>query len=77
MNGEKTFKEGEIPNDSKKEYHRFNTTIHPAVITAAAIGRVGWINNLSHSQVSEMTKGLNEQVQYFRSRPLTGRYPVI
>jgi hypothetical protein len=42
-------------------------TIHPAVITAAAIGRVGWINNLSHSQVSEMTKGLNEQVQYFRS----------
>jgi putative transposase len=24
-----------------------------------------------------MTKGLNEQVQYFRSRPLTGRYPVI
>jgi putative transposase len=35
------------------------------------------IENLSRSQVSEMTKGLNEQVQYFRSRPLTGRYPVI
>ncbi|XOQ47656.1 MAG: Mutator family transposase [Eubacteriales bacterium] len=52
-------------------------TIHPAVITAAAIGRVDWISNLSHSQVIEMTKGLNEQVQYFRSRPLTGRYPVI
>jgi putative transposase len=28
------------------------------------------IENLSRSQVSEMTKGLNEQVQYFRSRPL-------
>ena len=35
------------------------------------------IENLSRSQVSEMTKGLNEQVQEFRSRPLTGRYPVI
>jgi putative transposase len=35
------------------------------------------LRNLSRSQVSEMTKGLNEQVQYFRSRPLTGRYPVI
>lgn len=35
------------------------------------------IENLSRSQVSEMTKGLNEQVQDFRSRPLTGRYPVI
>ena len=33
------------------------------------------IENLSRSQVSEMTKGLNEQVQEFRSRPLTGRYP--
>jgi putative transposase len=35
------------------------------------------IENLSRSQVSEMAKGLNEQVQYFRRRPLTGRYPVI
>jgi len=35
------------------------------------------IENISRSQVSEMTKGLNEQVQEFRSRPLTGRYPVI
>ncbi|BAK98796.1 putative transposase [Oscillibacter valericigenes Sjm18-20] len=35
------------------------------------------IENLSPSRVSEMTKGLNEQVQDFRSRPLTGRYPVI
>jgi transposase-like protein len=34
------------------------------------------IENISRSQVSEMTKGLNEQVE-FRSRPLTGRYPVI
>jgi hypothetical protein len=24
MNGEKTFKEGEIPNDLKKEYHKFD-----------------------------------------------------
>jgi hypothetical protein len=24
MNGEKTFKKGEIPNDSQKEYHRFD-----------------------------------------------------
>jgi len=36
------------------------------------------IENLSRSQVSEMTKGLNEQVQEFRSRSLTDtRYPVI
>lgn len=35
------------------------------------------IENLSRSQVSEMTKGLNEQVQDFRNRPLPGHYPVI
>ena len=35
------------------------------------------IENLSRSQVSEMTKGLNEQVRDFRSWPLTGHYPVI
>ena len=29
--------------------------------------------SLSRNQVSERTKGLNEQVQDFRSRPLTGR----
>jgi transposase-like protein len=36
------------------------------------------IENLSRSQVSEMTKGLNEQVQSFRERPLAGEaYPVL
>jgi len=36
------------------------------------------IENLSRSQVSEMEKGLNKQVDTFRSRPLGGtRYPVI
>lgn len=35
------------------------------------------IENISRSQVSEMTKGLNEQVREFRSRPLTDHYPVI
>ena len=35
------------------------------------------IENLSRSQVSEMTKGLNEQVQAFRSRSLAGHYSVI
>ena len=36
------------------------------------------IENLSRSQVSEMTKGLNEQVDAFRSCSLEGtRYPVI
>lgn len=35
------------------------------------------IENLSRSQVSEMTKGLDEQVQDFRSRSLAGHYPVI
>jgi putative transposase len=36
------------------------------------------IENLSHGQVSEMTKGLNEQVNAFRERSLEGeRYPVI
>lgn len=36
------------------------------------------IENLSRSQVSEMTKGLNEQAEAFRNRELTGEsYPVI
>ena len=36
------------------------------------------IENLSRSQVSEMTKGLNEQVRSFRERPLAGEaYPVL
>ena len=35
------------------------------------------IENLSRSQVSEMTKGLNEQVRDFRSRALAGPYLVI
>ena len=36
------------------------------------------IENLSRSQVSEMTKGLNEQVSEFRNRPLEGAvYPVL
>ena len=36
------------------------------------------IENLSRSQVSEMTKGLNKQVSEFRSRPLSGTvYPVL
>ena len=36
------------------------------------------IDGISRSQVSEMTKGLNEQAEEFRSRPLTsGAYPVL
>jgi len=36
------------------------------------------IENLSRSQVSEMTKGLNEQVSQFRNRPLSNAvYPVL
>ncbi len=35
------------------------------------------IENISRSQVSEMTKGLNEQVREFRNRPLTVKYPII
>ncbi|MDD7401699.1 MAG: IS256 family transposase [Eubacteriales bacterium] len=36
------------------------------------------IENLSRSQVSEMTKGLNEQAEAFRNRDLAGEsYPVI
>ena len=36
------------------------------------------IENLSRSQVSEMTKGLNEQVDEFRNRPLSNTvYPVL
>ena len=36
------------------------------------------IETLSRSQVSEMTKGLNEQVQSFREQPLAGEaYPVL
>ena len=36
------------------------------------------IENLSRSQVSEMTKGLNEQVNEFRNRPLSHTvYPVL
>lgn len=33
--------------------------------------------SLSRSQVSEITKGLNEQAGSFRNRPLEGNYPVI
>lgn len=35
------------------------------------------IKSLSRSQVSEITKGLNEQAEDFRNRPLEGKYPVI
>ena len=36
------------------------------------------IEGISRSQVSEMTKGLNEQAEEFRNRPLTsGAYPVL
>ena len=35
------------------------------------------IETLSASQVSEINKGLNEQVARFRTRPLNGEYPVI
>ena len=36
------------------------------------------IEGISRSQVSEMTKGLNEQAEEFRSRPLTSSaYPVL
>ena len=36
------------------------------------------IENLSRSQISEMTKGLNEQVEAFRNRSLSGTaYPVL
>ncbi|MFU0833651.1 MAG: hypothetical protein ACFWUC_12040 [Oscillospiraceae bacterium] len=49
MNGEKTFKKGEIPNDQKH-------TICPAVITTVAIGGVSRINNLCSSQVKELIR---------------------
>jgi putative transposase len=35
------------------------------------------IESLSASQVSEITKDLNEQVEWFRTRPLEKEYPVI
>jgi transposase-like protein len=35
------------------------------------------IENLSASQVSEINKGLDEQVQAFRSRPLESEYPIL
>jgi len=36
------------------------------------------IESISRSQVSEMTKGLNEQTEEFRNRPLTSNsYPVL
>jgi transposase-like protein len=35
------------------------------------------IENLSASQVSEINKGLDEQVEAFRSRPLESEYPVL
>lgn len=36
------------------------------------------IDGISKSQVSEMTKGLNEQVEQFRNRPLeSGCYPIL
>lgn len=35
------------------------------------------VENLSASQVSEINKGLDEQVEAFRGRPLAAEYPVI
>lgn len=35
------------------------------------------INNLSRSQVRDMIKGLNEQVQSFRERPLGGKFYLV
>ena len=35
------------------------------------------IESLSRSQVSEMTKGLNDQAESFRHRPLEGDYPIL
>jgi len=35
------------------------------------------IENISASQVSEINKGLDEQVEIFRNRPLEAEYPVI
>jgi len=35
------------------------------------------IENMSASQVSEINKGLNEQVEAFRTRPLEREYPVL
>jgi transposase-like protein len=35
------------------------------------------IESLSRSQVSEMTKGLNDQAEEFRNRPLSSTYPVL
>jgi putative transposase len=35
------------------------------------------VENLSASQVSEINKGLDEQVEAFRSRPLAAEYPIL
>lgn len=35
------------------------------------------IESLSASQVSEITKDFNDQVEWFRTRPLEKEYPVI
>jgi transposase-like protein len=35
------------------------------------------IENISASQVSEINKGLSEQVEYFRTRPLESEYPFL
>jgi len=35
------------------------------------------VANLSPSQVSEINKGLDEQLEAFRNRPLAAEYPVI
>jgi transposase-like protein len=35
------------------------------------------IENISASQVSEINKGLSEQVEYFRHRPLEAVYPIL
>jgi transposase-like protein len=35
------------------------------------------VENLSASQVSEINKGLDEQVEAFRSRPLDAEYPIL
>ncbi len=77
---------GYIPffvTERKRSEQALIQVVHQAFINGVStrkierLARSLGIEGMSASQVSEINKGLNEQVDSFRNRPLDAEYPVI
>jgi len=77
---------GYIPffvTERKRSEVALMNVIHEAYINGVSTRKIErlakslGIDSISRSQVSQITKELNEQVQAFRERPLEGTYPVL